>query len=192
MSRKLRGVDKTVVLRPLRGFCPDYVCGVLHEVSPDTLVAEGVKLILLDVDNTLLPWRGATFPQETLDWLERARSLGLGLCIISNTRHPERLYRLAKQIDVPVVLGPAKKPSPKPYLKAIGDFGFSPNEVVMIGDQVFTDIWGANRAGIRGILLLPEGAPDFITTRLLLRPVERLLLRHIDRVKGLAPQLEND
>ena len=72
-----------------RGFCPAHSSLSLLDVDLKGLALSGKKLILLDVDNTLLPWKGEAIPQTSLDWVAAARKCGLELCILSNTRHPE-------------------------------------------------------------------------------------------------------
>lgn len=168
--------DRARVWRPLRNYCPGHLLDGLDSVNLSDLSDSGVKLVLLDVDNTLLPWRSEDIPQATLDWILRGKGQGLAFCIISNTRHPARLDRLAKRMDIPYFLG-KKKPSPEPFLEACRKYGFRTEEAVMIGDQIFTDILGANRAGIASILLKPISGVDFIGAKML-RPVERALFLH--------------
>src|SRR5262249_42213546 len=124
----------------------------------------GIKLILIDVDNTLVKWRTEDFAQETLDWIAKAKSHGIDICILSNTRNPARLERLAQWLDIPAFGGKSKL-SPAMYLEALQKFGLKENQAVMIGDQIFTDIFGANRAGIEAIWLQPISPHDFVGTK---------------------------
>lgn len=147
----------------------------LAAIDLAALYQSGKRLVLLDVDNTLLPWRSEDIPAATLDWLAAGRAAGMRFCIISNTRHPARLERLAKKMELPFLLG-KKKPHPESYLKAIEQFEVSTAETVMVGDQIFTDIRGANRAGIDSIWIEPCADVDFVGAKLL-RPVEKALRR---------------
>ena len=88
-----------------RGFAPAEAVNALTDIDPEALKARGKSLILLDVDNTLLPWRSEDIPQTTMDWVSRAKALGLDLCILSNTRHPARLTRLAEKLGIEVLMG---------------------------------------------------------------------------------------
>jgi len=156
-----------------RGFCPAHSSLSLLDIDLRALSQSGKKLILLDVDNTLLPWRGEAVPQTSLDWVTAARKCGLELCILSNTRHPARLDRIAKKLGVHYLRGKFK-PSPAMYRQAIKQFGVQPQQAVMIGDQLFTDILGANRAGIEAIWVRPMTPHDFVGTKIS-RFGERLL-----------------
>ena len=148
-----------------RGFCPAHSSLSLLDVDLKGLAQSGKKLILLDVDNTLLPWKGEAIPQSSSDWIAAARQNGLELCILSNTRHPARLDRIAKKLGVHYLQGKFK-PSTAMYRQALKQFGVQPQQAVMIGDQLFTDILGANRAGIEAIWVRPMTAHDFVGTKI--------------------------
>lgn len=147
-----------------RGLCPARSSLSLLDVDLEHLAKSGKKLVLLDVDNTLLPWRSESLPQTSLDWVARARKAGLELCILSNTRHPARLARIAEKMGIRYLQG-RFKPNPAIYRQALKDFGVRPEQAVMIGDQLFTDILGANRAGIEGVWVRPMTGRDFIGTK---------------------------
>ena len=151
------------------------------------MVVAGTRLVLLDVDGTLLTHGDTEVPGSVYAWTQAATTAGLTLCIVSNTRRPARLAKIAASLGLPFLIGqgPDKKPSPALYLKALSQFGQEADAAVMIGDQVFTDVWGANRAGIASILLTPRSRKEFIGTRLLVRPLEAIVLRHVRR--GLHP-----
>lgn len=167
-----------------RGFCPAHSSLSLLDIDLKALAQSGKKLVLLDVDNTLLPWKGEAIPQSSLEWVATARKCGLELCILSNTRHPARLDRIAKKLGVSYLRGKFK-PSTAMYRQALKQFGVQPQQAVMIGDQLFTDILGANRAGIEAIWVRPMTAHDFVGTKIS-RFGERL-------VRGtLYRSLEND
>ena len=148
-----------------RGFCPAHSSLSLLDIDLRALAQSGKKLVLLDVDNTLLPWKGEAVPQTSLDWVTAARKCGLELCILSNTRHPARLDRIAKKLGVHYLQGKFK-PSTAMYRQALKQFGVQPQQAVMIGDQLFTDILGANRAGIEAIWVRPMTAHDFVGTKI--------------------------
>ena len=180
MSRYPLGqFDRSAVPRLFRRFCPMQSVENLEAVDIDALAAAGKRLLLLDVDNTLLPWRGNEIPPETHQWLDRCKALGLQLCILSNTRHPERLVRLAGEMDVPYLRG-RFKPSTQMYHAARSQFDATADETVMIGDQLFTDVWGANRAGIDAVWVHPSSPRDFVGTKIS-RHGERLLTPSLRR-----------
>jgi uncharacterized protein len=168
--------DRHRVPKHFQRFSPVEALHSLEEVDLDVLYSAGKRLILLDVDNTLLPWRSEEIPKSTFDWLARARELGFELCIVSNTRNPERLTRLSSKLGVDFIRDKFK-PSPKMYFLALGKYGVEDSETVMIGDQLMTDIWGANRAGIDAIWVKPIGTKEFVGTKYLSRNVERVIGR---------------
>jgi HAD superfamily phosphatase (TIGR01668 family) len=156
--------QRHLVFGPVRPFCPSHAVHRLQDVDPAGLCNRGIKLVLIDVDNTLVRWRTEDFAQETLDWIQKAKSHDIQICILSNTRNPARLDRLAKVLDIPALRGKFK-PSTAMYRQALEKFGMKENQTVMIGDQIFTDILGANRAGIEAIWLQPISPHDFVGTK---------------------------
>lgn len=166
--------DKERVPKQFQRWSPVEALGGLEDVDLEGLWESGKRLILLDVDNTLLPWRSEDVPQHTVDWLARARGLGFDLCILSNTRNPERLGRLSEKLGVEFIRDKFK-PNPKMYYLALGKFGVKDDEAVMIGDQLLTDIWGANRAGIDALWVKPMGGKEFVGTKYFSRNIERVI-----------------
>ena len=174
------------VVGPLRSFCPIQSELRIEEINLEGLHNRGKKLILLDVDNTLTLWRSEEISAEVLGWIARARELGFGLCIISNTRHPARLQRLSEMLNVPALRG-RFKPSRKMFFEALKRFNCPPENAIMIEDQLMTDILGANRSGIEAIWLQPLGQKEFSGTR-----VNRWLERRIVSVLYNAMSLPAD
>ncbi|HWP31966.1 MAG TPA: YqeG family HAD IIIA-type phosphatase [Fimbriimonadales bacterium] len=169
----------------LRRFCPDYHALRIHHIEPDSLKKEGIKAVLLDVDNTLLPWKGMQTPKETLEWVKKCREIGLKLCLVSNTRNPRRLKILSEEWGIPFVRG-RNKPAKSGFQKALELLDVKPEETVMIGDQIFTDIWGGNRAGIRTILVRPMHPREFIGTKVS-RIAEKWLVKFLPKAEGESP-----
>jgi putative flippase GtrA len=97
--------------------------------------------------------------------VETLKSHGLALCILSNTRRVERLARVAGKLGVDFLRG-RFKPSAKMYHQALKRYAVQPDEAVMIGDQLFTDVWGANRAGIEAVWVKPMARREFLGTKL--------------------------
>ncbi len=167
----------------LRWLSPTAASVSILEIDPKELAELGKKLILIDVDNTILPWRSEEIPESTKLWVEEARSAGLELCILSNTRNPDRLERIATALGVKAIRGKFK-PSREMYFQALKDFDVKAIETIMIGDQLFTDILGANRSGIDAIWVRPSSGRDFIGTkvsRMGERFARRALYRHIEQ-----------
>ncbi|MBX3113196.1 MAG: YqeG family HAD IIIA-type phosphatase [Fimbriimonadaceae bacterium] len=173
-------VDRTAVPLHIRRFSPVAALHTLEEVNLQELWNDGKRLILLDVDNTLLPWRAEEISKVTFDWITAARTIGFELCILSNTRNPERLERLSAKLDVPFIRDKFK-PHPRMYELAVEKYKVHVDEAVMIGDQLLTDIWGANRAGIDAIWVKPIGKREFVGTRYFSRNVEKIIGRFLYR-----------
>jgi len=172
--------------RALRRFSPAASLERVEDVDLNALKAQGKSLVLLDVDNTLLPWKHHEFPESVHDWVARGKSLGMQFCILSNTRHPDRLDRLSKDLGVPYIRDKFK-PSRKMYLLALEKYGATPEQAVMVGDQLLTDVLGANRSGIDAVWIKPVAKREFIGTRLVSRNIERVIGRILfDYVEGPA------
>lgn len=148
----------------LRHLSPASASLSLYEIDPTELAGLGKKLVLIDVDNTIVAWRSEDIPQASIEWIEEAKAAGLGVCILSNTRNPERLMRIAERLGVKFLRGKFK-PSPQMYRRAVAEFGVNESEAVMIGDQLFTDVLGANRSGIDAIWVRPMGEREFVGTK---------------------------
>ncbi len=158
----------------LRRFSPAESLNNLEDVDLEALHTAGKRLVLLDVDNTLLPWKSEDIPLSTMDWINRGRSLGLVFCALSNTHNPARLERLCGQLGIDFIRDRAK-PSRRMFLRALEKSGVGVEETVMVGDQLLTDVWGANRCGIDAVWVKPLHEREFIGTRLFSRNVERLV-----------------
>src|SRR5436305_14761921 len=114
--------QRHLVFGPVRRFCPTHAVHKLQDVDPEALSNRGIRLIMIDVDNTLVVWRKEDFAQETLDWIAKAKSHGIQICILSNTRNPVRLARLSELLDIPALRGKFK-PSTEMYKEALQKFG---------------------------------------------------------------------
>ncbi|CAN5728553.1 hypothetical protein BH11ARM2_BH11ARM2_27930 [soil metagenome] len=173
-----------------RAFAPAHAAENLESVSLEELHASGKRLILLDVDNTLVRWKTEEFAPDVLEWLAKAKSAGFDLCIISNTRRVERLSRLSEKLGIPTVRGKFK-PSRAMYRLALLKFHRKPEEAVMIGDQMMTDILGANRAGIDAIWVRKMEGKEFVGTKVN-RTVEKWLTSRIYRALVMPEVAESE
>ena len=134
----------------LKRYFPCAYAPDVHAIDYQKLLEKGYKAVLFDVDNTLVPHnRDATPEAEAL--LERVRSMGLQVLLVSNNDAP-RMERFLKNVRFPYVCD-AEKPTRKGYDQALQMLSITANEAVFIGDQMFVDICGANRAGIDSIMV---------------------------------------
>ena len=128
-------------------FVPD----VTH-ITPALLKKLGVAGLLLDIDGTLMETRDAMPARPVLDWLEEMKSAGVALYILSNNRHRERVQAFAQAVDLPWK-NLAGKPGKRGFCLAAERLGLPPEKLALVGDQTFTDMWGARRWGCKGILV---------------------------------------
>ena len=126
----------------------------IYEITGAALERRGIKLLLADLDNTLVPY-GVPLPDERLKaWRDDLNAHGVTLFILSNNRHENRPRMFAEGLDVPFI-GHAGKPKTPSFLRAMEQRGVTREQTAIVGDQVFTDVLGGNRAGISAILVRP-------------------------------------
>jgi HAD superfamily phosphatase (TIGR01668 family) len=159
----------------LHHFCPRLVVPAVTALKPEFFHSHGLKAALLDLDNTLVLWHGAEVQQDVAEWVRCLQAAGVRFCLASNTHRPRRLSMLGEALGVPFELGVAK-PGRAGLLRCLARVEAAPEETAMIGDQVLTDIWGGNRCGLYTILVQPISRHEFIGTRFVSRPLERILL----------------
>jgi len=134
-------------------FLPDIRLYTVYDIAAQELKNRGIKLLLLDIDNTLLPYSCELPDERLLGWLAGLRQAGIQLFIISNNRS-QRPHRIAPRLGIDYVAH-AKKPSPKAALEAMRRFGAKPEETAAVGDQVYIDVLMAHRCGAAAILVEP-------------------------------------
>lgn len=152
---------------------PDFCAPRLADVPLTAL--GGARVLLLDADNTLSPWRGAVPDPAAARWVESAKAAGFRLCIASNS-DAERLRPLEEALGIPA-FPRAGKPLPSGLRRIAREMGASPDACALIGDQLLTDVLAARLAGMRAVLLEPlDPSREFTGTRVN-RVLERILLR---------------
>ena len=144
------------------------------DIDVAALKSAGYEALMLDLDNTLLPWQSCDVPESSRNWIERAKGLGMKLCIVSNTHNPKRLAKIAADLDV-AFLSRALKPRIYGFEKAGKMLGCSLGRAVVVGDQILTDILGGNLAGMHTILVRPMHRREFVGTKIS-RLIERGIL----------------
>ena len=126
----------------------------VSDLEPQVLAAKGIRLVLADLDNTLVPYKVLTPAPEVADWIAGLKQAGIQLFLLSNSRKPGRAQRFAEALGIPYE-GHAGKPKVGGFQRAIARMGAAPEETAIVGDQIFTDIWGGNRAGVLTLLVHP-------------------------------------
>ena len=162
----------------IKMLCPSEMAISAYEIDYDQLYRNGFRGIILDIDNTLVP-HGENASDESVYLINKMKNTGFNLCIISNNDE-ERVFRFNKNIGLPYVFK-ALKPSKKGYTKAKEILGCSNDKIICIGDQIFTDIAGANRAGMYSILVKPidPKEPPFVRFKRLLEKPVFFYLKHV-------------
>ncbi len=163
---------------------PDaYFVSVL-DIRPEDLIERGIRGVILDLDNTLLPRTMDTVPEQIADWVFLLEEAGLQVVVVSNNFH-ERGVRAAASIGAEFV-GKAMKPFRRGLLSACERMNLAPSEVLCVGDQTYTDILGAHLCGMQAWLVQPLVKQDLKHTKLL-RVVDRIALRGMKPEGGSMP-----
>lgn len=131
-------------------FYPDAYVASTYVINFEELYEKGYRGIIFDVDNTLVP-HGAPADKRALALFDRLRKIGFDTCLISNNQEP-RVKPFAEAVDSKYVFN-AHKPSTKNYKKAMELMGTDVNTTFFVGDQLFTDVWGAKRTGMKSVLV---------------------------------------
>ncbi len=133
-------------------FYPDEYLDSIACIDFEQRKREGLKGVLFDIDNTLVP-HGAPADEQAKKFFAHLRELGIGYCVISNNQL-ERVKPFADAVEA-MYIENAHKPSVRNYKKAMQMLGCTTQNAIFIGDQIFTDIYGAKKAGMRTILVKP-------------------------------------
>lgn len=137
----------------------------ITDVDVDELAASGVRCVLFDRDNTVVPRDTGVAPEPVMDWICRVREAGIALCMVSNNFHSQQVEASAAELGCAVVHH-AMKPAPFAVRRALALEGVDASEAVLIGDQVFTDVMAGNLAGVRTILVEPQSTSDLWYTHI--------------------------
>lgn len=136
----------------LERFFPDEYVDSAYGIPFEELYQKGYRGIIFDVDNTLVP-HGAPADARSIGLFECLRAMGFSTCILSNNKEP-RVAPFAGQVKSPYIFK-GGKPSVKGYERAMEVMGTGRENTLFIGDQLFTDVWGARRTGLYSILTKP-------------------------------------
>lgn len=127
------------------------------DVTIEFLKENNIDAILLDVDNTVSPPSSKVIYEGVQDWLSEIKKSGIDVVICSNN-FKKRVYPFAKSIELDCV-AMSFKPLPFGFIRAKRKLSVAPKNALVVGDQIFTDILGANLAGMKSVLLVPQ-SPD--------------------------------
>lgn len=153
-------------------FYPDQWMDSTYDIPFEQLYKEGYRGLIFDIDNTLVP-HGAPADQRALELFARLKSIGFQCCLLSNNKAP-RVNSFNDQVEV-FAIPDAHKPSIVNYGKAMELMGTQKSNTLFVGDQLFTDVYGAKRAGIPNILVKPINPKEEIQI-VLKRYLEKIVL----------------
>lgn len=154
----------------------------LSVIDLDMLKQHNIDTLLLDMDNTVVPWHTFNIDEKTGQWINQAKLRGFKICIISNNQK-WRIQKITAMLEVEGVWG-ACKPLLGGYIKALKSLGSHKHTSVFVGDQIFTDIFGANILGVKTILVSPISNREYRWTRFMRRFETLFTGRSFDRKAG--------
>lgn len=161
-------------------FYPDRWVSSTYGIDFEQLRKSGYEGIIFDIDNTLVP-HGFDADERSIALIAKLKELGFQVCLLSNNKQ-ERVERFNKDVNVNYIYD-AHKPSKKNYQKAMELMGTDLKSTVFIGDQLFTDVYGAKRVGIYNILVKPMNPKEEIQI-VLKRYLEKIVLHFYKKSMG--------
>ncbi|MDR5704407.1 MAG: YqeG family HAD IIIA-type phosphatase, partial [Armatimonadota bacterium] len=129
----------------IRLLTPKRIVDSIYDIDLEELKRRGIEALLLDLDNTLVPWGFWDVSPEVQEWVARIKAHGMRACIVSNDFSP-RVFAVAHHLGIPAVAG-AKKPTRGAIRRALQILQVPPTRAAMVGDQLFTDILAGNLLG---------------------------------------------
>ena len=132
-------------------FLPTYRIKAITELTPEMLQAVGIQLLMLDFDNTIVPYTTNVPTEEMEAWLKMMLASDVKICVVSNSRN-NRVKIFCEKYGIDCITH-AKKPFPKGIKECLARYGLPKSACALAGDQIYTDTLGANCAGIRSILV---------------------------------------
>lgn len=163
----------------LERFYPDHEQDSAYDIDYEGLYRKGYRGIIYDVDNTLVP-HGAPADERAKALFDRLRLIGYGTLLLSNNKEP-RVKSFGDSVGSQYIYK-AGKPARRGYLQAMKKLGTTPENTLFVGDQLFTDVWGAKKAGILTYLTRPIHPKEEIQI-VLKRVLERIVLFFYHRKK---------
>ena len=132
-------------------FLPRMIYPHLTDVRAEDLTARGVSFLMLDFDNTIVPYTTSEPTPEMAAWLGAMQASGIGLCVVSNSRKL-RVVTFCEKYGLDCITH-AKKPFSRGIRACLVRFSLEPARCALVGDQIYTDVLGANCAGVQSILI---------------------------------------
>lgn len=161
-------------------YIPDHYYKSVFEIDFLNIYKEGIKVLFIDIDNTLAPYDVSYPKEETITLLNNLKEIGFKIILISNNYY-KRVFQFSKDLNIPFVHY-ATKPLKRGFKKGLKLLNYkNKEEVCLIGDQIFTDVLGGNKMGFKTILVTPLKSKTDVWTTKLNRKREKHLLRKISK-----------
>lgn len=153
----------------------------VSEISLEYLKENNIKGLILDVDNTLIDYY-KNMSEDTINWANDLKQNGIKMCILSNSNNEKKVTEVANKLGIEKYSYFGMKPLKKGFKKAKNILELDASEIAVIGDQIFTDILGANRMKMHSILVDPIDKKDIFMT-VFKRPIENAIKRKFVKKK---------
>lgn len=157
---------------------PSWMIESIYKITPEQLKKVGIRVVLTDLDNTLIAWDHPDGTDELRKWLEEMKDTGIAVVVVSNNS-AQRVSRVTDKLGLSYVAR-ALKPLPVGINRACRQLNVNKEEVVMLGDQLMTDIKAANSAGVWSVLVQPVVTTDGWKTRFN-RFFERKIMKYLQK-----------
>jgi HAD superfamily phosphatase (TIGR01668 family) len=164
---------------------PDQIVNTVFEIDLNELKSRGVLGIITDLDNTLVSAKTALATPQLVGWLDIIKDMGFKVVILSNN-NSTRVSKFAEPLGIPFIPA-ARKPAGASFRRAIKLMALSPEQAVVVGDQMLTDVLGGRRAGLHTILVTPIAPREEGWGTQINRRIEKIALARL-RKKGLWPE----
>lgn len=161
-------------------FYPKGYFNKVSEISLEYLKENNIKGLILDVDNTLIDYY-KNISADTINWTDKLKQNGIKMCILSNSNKKEKVKEVASKLGLEYTYF-GMKPFKRGFKKAKNMLGLENREIAAIGDQIFTDVIGANRMKMYSILVEPIKEKDIFIT-LIKRPIENYIKKQYLKTK---------
>lgn len=130
---------------------PKIITDKLTDITPELLHGKKIRLLMLDFDNTIVPYTTNVPTAEMAAWLDMMNKTDIPVCIVSNS-HNDRVPKFCAEYGLDCITH-AKKPFPKGINECLAKYDIPASEAALVGDQIYTDTLGANAAGVTSILV---------------------------------------
>ena len=152
----------------------------VQDITIQFLIENKIKALILDVDNTLIDYY-KNLSDDVIDWAHSLQGQGIKMYILSNTNKKEKVEKVANSLEIPYKLF-ARKPSKRGFMKIQKEIKIEPENIGVVGDQIFTDVIGGNRCNMFTILVDPVTPKDYWYTAWK-RPIENKIKQKFKNIK---------